>query len=94
MIGKTEEELKKMQVVRTFIVDIHMEFRLDKCAEIVLKRGRSVHSQNLILYFNRAIQEPEQGKTYKYLGTEEREGVHQQMKERLKKEYTKRLTIH
>jgi hypothetical protein len=34
----------------------------------------------------------EQGKTYKYLGTEESDGIHhQQMKERLKKEYTRRL---
>ena len=36
---------------------------------------------------NRDIQELEQGKTYKYLGIEESEGIqHQQMKERLKKE--------
>jgi len=83
MIGKTEEELKKkkVQVIRTCSFDIHMEFRFDKCAEIVLKRGKSFHSQNLILYFNREIQEPEQGKTYKYLGPEEREGVHQKMKD-------------
>jgi len=94
MMGKTEEELKRMQVVRNFSVDIHMEFVLDMCAEIVLKKGRSVHSQNLVLYFNREIQEPEQGKTYKYLGNEEREVVHQQMKERLKKECTKRLRIY
>jgi hypothetical protein len=71
-----------------------MEFVLDKCAETVLKRGRSVHSQNLILCFNREIQGPEQGKTYRYLGNEEREVVHQQMKERLKKDCTKRLRIY
>jgi hypothetical protein len=83
-----------MQVVRNFSVDIYtLEMGLDKCAEIVLRRGRSVHSQNLILYFNE-IKEPKQGKTYKYLGTEAREGVHQQMKERLKKEYTERLRIY
>jgi hypothetical protein len=38
VVGKTEEELKKMHVVRTFSVDIHMEFRLENYAEIVLKR--------------------------------------------------------
>jgi hypothetical protein len=37
------------------------------------------------------MQELEQGKTYKYLGTEESESIqHPQMKERLKKEYTRR----
>jgi hypothetical protein len=43
---------------------------------------------------NREIQELEQGKTYKYLGIEENDGIqHQQMKERLKKEYTRRLRM-
>ena len=42
----------------------------------------------------REIQEIEQGKTYKYLGTEKREGIqHQQMKERLKQEYSRRLRM-
>ena len=36
---------------------------------------------------NREIQEPEEGKMYKYLGIEESEGIqHQQMKERLKQD--------
>jgi hypothetical protein len=39
-------------------------------------------------------QELEQGKTYKYLGIEESEGIqHHQMKERLKQEYGRRLRI-
>ena len=38
--------------------------------------------------------ELEQGKTYKYLGIEEVEGIqHQQMKERLKQEYNRRLRM-
>jgi hypothetical protein len=39
-----------------------MEFRLDKCAKTVLKKGKLVHSQNLILYTNREIQKLEEGK--------------------------------
>ena len=43
---------------------------------------------------NREIQELERGKTYKYLGIEESEGIqHQQMKERLKQEYNRRLRM-
>ena len=81
-----------MQVVRNLISDISMVYGLDKCAKIVLKKGKLVHSQNLIPDFNREIQELKQTETYKYLGTEEIEGTeHQQMKERLKKEYTSRL---
>jgi hypothetical protein len=71
LIDNTEEELQKhMQVVRTFSIDIHKEFGLDKCAETVLKTGKLVHPQNLILHFNREIQELEQGKTHKCLGIE------------------------
>jgi uncharacterized protein YbjQ (UPF0145 family) len=56
------------------------------------EKGKLVHSQNLILDFKREIQELEQGRTYKYLRIEESEGMQiQQMKERLKKEYTRRL---
>ena len=43
---------------------------------------------------NREIQEQEQRKMYKYLGIEESEGIqHQQMKERLKQEYSTRLRM-
>jgi hypothetical protein len=42
-----------------------LEFGLDKCANIALKKGRSFHSQNLILDINREIHELEQGKTHK-----------------------------
>ena len=76
MIRKTEEELQKLvKAVSNFSDDIHTEFGLDKCAKIVLKTGRLVHSQNLIFDFYREIQQSEQGKTTKYLGTEESEGI-------------------
>jgi hypothetical protein len=41
---------------------------------------------------NREIPELEQEKTYKYLGNEEIEGIkHQQIKDKLKQEYNRRL---
>ena len=62
-----------------------MDFVLEICAKITFKKGKLIQSQNLVIDFNREIQELEQGKTYKYLGIEESEGIqHQQMKERLK----------
>jgi len=44
-----------MQRVRTFSDDIHMEFRLDKCAKTVLKNGKSVHSKKLMNDISREI---------------------------------------
>jgi hypothetical protein len=47
-----------------------------------------------VININREIQELEQGKTYKYLGIEESEGIqHQHIKERLKQEYSRRLRM-
>jgi hypothetical protein len=46
---------KQMQAVRTCSDDIHMELGLDKCAGIVLKERKLVHSQNLILDFSREM---------------------------------------
>lgn len=57
-----------MQRDRTFSDDIHMEFRLDKCAKTVLKKGKLVHSKNLMIDISREIKV--QGKTCKYLWTE------------------------
>jgi hypothetical protein len=71
-----------------------MEFGFHKCAEILLKKGKLVNLQNLVPYFNRQIKHLEQGKTYKYLRTEESEGIQrQQMEEKLKKKYMKRLSM-
>jgi hypothetical protein len=83
LIAKSEEELQKqIQTVKIFSDDINMEFGLEKCAKITFKRGKLTHSQNLVIDTNRVIQVLEQGKTYKYLGIEESEGIQlQQMKE-------------
>jgi len=63
LIAKSEEEFQtQIQTVKTFSDDIHMEFGLAKCAKIAFKRGKLVHSQNLVIDINREIQELEQGK--------------------------------
>jgi len=63
LIAKSEEELhKQIQIVKIFSDYIHREFGLEKCAKIAFKRGKLVHSQNLVIDINREIQEIEQGK--------------------------------
>ena len=58
LIATSEEELQKqIQTLKTFSDDIHMEFTLEKCAKIAFKRGKLVHSQNLVIDINREIQE-------------------------------------
>ena len=91
LITKSEEKLQKqIQTVKAFSGDTHMEFGIEKCAKIAFKRDKLAHSQYLVIDINREIQELEQGKMYNYLGIEESKGIqHQQMKERLKQEYSK-----
>jgi hypothetical protein len=63
LIAKLEEELRKqIQTVKTFSDDIHMDFGLEKCAKITFEKGKLIQSQNLVIDFNREIQESEQGK--------------------------------
>jgi hypothetical protein len=95
LIAKSEEEFRKqIQTVKTFSDDIYMDFGVEKCAKITFKKGKLIHSQNLVIDNKREIQELEQGKTYKYLGIEESEGIqHTQMKERWKQEYRRRLRM-
>jgi hypothetical protein len=77
LLGKSEEELQKqIQTFTTFSDDIYMEFGLDKCTEIVFKKGKLVHSQNIVWTLT---------EKYKRLNRESDGIQHQQMKERLKK---------
>jgi hypothetical protein len=55
LLGKSEELQRQIQTVTTFSDDIHMEFGLDKCAKIIFKKGKLVHSQNLVVDMNREI---------------------------------------
>ena len=71
-----------------------MAFGLEKCAKVTFKGGKLIQVQNLMIDATREIQELEQGKTYKYLGFKEKDGIqHQQMKERLQQEYRRSLRM-
>jgi hypothetical protein len=95
LIARSEEEHRnQVQTIKTFSDDIHMDFGLEKYAKITFKKRKLTYSQNLVIDINREIQELEQGKTYKYLGIEESEGIqHQQMKVRLKQDCRRRLRM-
>ena len=70
-----------------------MNFGLEKCARICLKRGRvqsKIHTEST---FENDIKELDPRKAYKYLGIEENFYIqHKKEKEKLKKEYLRRQT--
>ena len=64
-----------------------MQFGIDKCAMLVMKKGKIVNSDGIQLPNDKVIKSLE-GETYKYLGVLEADEVMvNEMKDKVKKEY-------
>ena len=71
-----------------------MNFGLEKCARICLKRGRVQSKMHIENTFENDIKELDPSKAYKCLGIEESFDIqHKNEKETLKKEYLRRLRL-
>ena len=57
-----------IQTVRIFSNDIKMEFAIEKCTILVLKRRKVEKSEGMKLPDNRKMRSLEENKDYKYLG--------------------------
>ena len=93
LYGKKEKELDSLvQTVRVFSQDIRMEFGIDKCAMIVLKRGKLVMSDGIKLPDAKEIKSMNEGEGYKYLGIIEADEIKKkEMKEKVSNEYKRRV---
>ena len=92
--GNDEELEKLLKIVKEFSDDIGMEFGLDKCAKATFIRGRLTKSQNIQLDRKTEIKDLEQEETYKYLGVDESNGIqHPKMREKIRKEYYRRVRL-
>jgi hypothetical protein len=92
LYAPNEDHLKRqVHLVAEFTQDICMDFGLDKCAKITLKKGKPVHSQDLEVQ-NYTIQNLNNEESYKYLGIEESNEIHHKnMKIKIKNEYIHRV---
>jgi hypothetical protein len=80
-----------VQTIRKYV---NMNFGLEKCARICLKRGRVQSKMHMGSTFENDIKEPDPRKAYKYLGIEESFDIqHKNEKEKLKKDYLRRLRV-
>lgn len=93
LYGKNEKEINSLiQTVRIFSEDIKMEFGIDKCATVNLKRGKMYASEGIELPDGTKICDAN-NEGYKYLGVLELDQIkHKEMKERVTKEYYKSTT--
>ena len=91
--GNQQQE-RLLQTVKGFSDDINMNFGLDKCATAEFKRGKLTKTTSSILDEETAIKELQQEDSYKYLGIDEAEGIeHAKMKEKIRKEYDRRVRL-
>ena len=92
LFGKNAQEIDTLvQTVRILSQDIKMEFGIEKCALINIKRGKTITTEGIRLPDGNIIKEIDEN-GYKYLGIIEGETIkHQEMKDNIRKEYIQRI---
>ena len=79
-------------MARIFSEDIGMQFGIEKCAILVIKKGKIVKSDGIELPNDKVIKSLEEGESYKYFGVLEADQVMvNEMKVEVQKEYNRRV---
>ena len=91
--SRSEKGLDSLvQTVRLFSEDIGMEFGIEKCAVLVMVKGKIVKSIGIELPDNKVIKSLQEGESYKYLGILEADKfLGEKMMLNVSKEYIRRL---
>ena len=84
LYGSNDNEIGRLvKVVKIVSGDIGMHFGFDKCAVLIMKRGKQVHCEGIDLGNGVVIEEADE-KRYKYLRILERDDIRQEkMKEKV-----------
>jgi hypothetical protein len=81
-----------IQSVQNLSADIRMSFGIDKCATLIMKRGKQVSAENIPLVTDEQIQTIDQDNSFKYLGVfENKKFLEAQMKSKITSEYKRRV---
>ena len=93
LYSRNEKELDSLvQTIHVFGVDIRMEFGIEKCAMLVIEKGKIVKSVGIELPDSRVIKSLQEGESYKYLRILEADRVLvEEMNLKVSKEYFRRL---
>ena len=94
LYSRSEKGLDSLvQTVRVFSEDIGMELCIEKCAMLVMEKGKIVKSVGIELPDGKVIKSLQEGESYKYLGILEVDKfLEEKMKLNVSKEYIRRLT--
>ena len=93
LYAKDKKELDTLiQTVRVSSKGIGMDFGIEKCEMIQMKRGKFLMSEGIELPNGKKIRSLDDQEGYKYLGILQFDDIkHGQVKEKLKKEYVRRV---
>ena len=93
LYSRSEKGLDSLvQIVRVFSEAIGMEFRIEKCAMLVIEKGMIVKSVGIELPDGKVIKSLQEGESYKYFGILETDKfLQEKMKLNVSKEYIRRL---
>ena len=93
LYSRNEKELDSLvQTIRIFSKDIGMEFSIEKCAMLVIEKGKIVKSVGIELPDGKVIKSLQEDESYKYLGILEADRfLGEEMKLKVSKEYFRRL---
>ena len=93
LYSRSEKGLDSLvQTVRVFSENIGMEFGIEKCAMLVMEKGKIVKSVGIELPDGKVIKSLQEGESYKYLGILEADKfLEERMKLNVSKEYIRRL---
>ena len=89
LYSRNEKGLDSLvQAIRVFSEDIGMQFGKEKCAMLVIEKGKIVKSVGIQLPDGKDIKSLQEGESYKYLGILEAESfLGKEMKLKISKEY-------
>ena len=93
LYSRSEKGLDSLvQTVHVFNEDIGMEFGIEKCATLVMEKGKIVKSVGIELPDGKVIKSLQEGENYKYLGILEADNfLEEKMKLNVSKECNRRL---
>ena len=92
-LQKMKKNWKLIHAIRIYSPDIGMEFRIEKCAMLVMKSGKRHLTDGMELPNQDKIRKLGENEIYKYLGIWEANTIEQvEMKDKIQKEYLWRTT--
>ena len=95
LYSKTEEAMQSMtNTLQMVSKDIGMEFGMEKCARVSMKRGKLKTSGDLLLSDSEGMKEVDDGKGYKYLGILQSDTIKKtEAKDVVEREYFRRIRL-